>query len=278
MGKWGWDLSKKYRRGRRKEKKGGGLLSTLILIVAIAIFLFAGFQLFTILKGYFDGKKEYDDVRDLVIKKSDKVEKDEEIESDKFVVDFDELSKMNPDTIGWIRFHPEPANISYPIVQTDNNDTYLHKTFSASDNSVGAIFLNAYNNSNLEDHNSIIYGHYMNDKSMFHNLWEYESEDFWKANPNFYIYTPDGRVHTYAIFSVAKVKDMDDLYNVVFNNDDEVMAQIEHVKGVSLYDTKVEVGTDQPMITLSTCTSVSDSEERFVVVGVRKEVDFVNNK
>ena len=38
-------------------------------------------------------------------------------DEDEFVVDFDELKKINADTVGWIRFYPEPSQISYPLVQ-----------------------------------------------------------------------------------------------------------------------------------------------------------------
>ena len=48
-----------------------------------------------------------------------------------FRVDFDKLKAINPDTIGWIRFSPEPSVINYPIVQGADNDKYLHQTFSA---------------------------------------------------------------------------------------------------------------------------------------------------
>ena len=67
----------------------------------------------------------------------------------RFKVDFDALLGINPDTVGWIRFDPEPSQIDYPLVQTTDNSTYLNKTFSASDNTVGAIFVNTYNKSGL---------------------------------------------------------------------------------------------------------------------------------
>ena len=46
-----------------------------------------------------------------------------------FRVDFDALLEVNPDTVGWIRFYPEPSQINYPIVQGQDNDEYLHQTF-----------------------------------------------------------------------------------------------------------------------------------------------------
>ena len=62
-------------------------------------------------------------------------------DKEKFRVDFDELMKINKDTVGWIRFYKEPSQINYPVVQGADNDLYLHKTFSANENTLGAILL-----------------------------------------------------------------------------------------------------------------------------------------
>ena len=94
---------KTYHRGRRKKKKGG-IISTLILIIAIAVFCVSGYQLYKIFGGYHQGKSEYDKVREVAVHGDDKDE-------DEFVVDFDELKKINADTVGWIRFYPEPSQI-----------------------------------------------------------------------------------------------------------------------------------------------------------------------
>ena len=93
------------------------MIIRVILVAAIIVFCFSAFQLYRIFRGYQQGKKEYDQIRELAV-----TEEDEEA----FRVDFDELLKINPDTVGWIRFYPEPSQISYPLVQTDNNDLYLN--------------------------------------------------------------------------------------------------------------------------------------------------------
>lgn len=59
---------KSYHRGRRDKKKKGGILSTLVLIVALAVFLVSGFQLFQIFSEYRAGEKEYEKIQQLAIK------------------------------------------------------------------------------------------------------------------------------------------------------------------------------------------------------------------
>ena len=266
----GADSAEGPHRGRRRKgkgKKGKGIVSNLILIVALAVFAVSAYQLFKIGKGYYDGRSEYDKIRDLAIETKDD-DGDDAGNQPRYQVNFDELMALNSDTIGWIRFDPEPAIINYPIVQGKDNQEYLHKTFSANDNSLGTIFLNVENNSNFRDQNSIIYGHRMKDGSMFRHLQDYEDRAFWEANPYFYIYTPDGQELIYHIYSMGEVLDTSDTYLTEFNTEEEYQNFLNMTKQVSLYDTGIEVTTSDTIVTLSTCTSASDNH-RFVVRGVR---------
>ena len=183
-------------------------------------------------------------------------------------MDFDELLRINPDTIGWIRFAPEPSIINYPVVQGKDNDEYLHKTFSANENTLGAIFLNVDNNPNFNDKNSIVYGHRMRDGSMFRHIQDYDNKAFWEANPYFYIYTKDGRELTYKVYSMGEVEDTSECYRTEFGTDEDFQKFLDMTKQISMYDTGVEVTTNDRIVTLSTCTSASDNH-RFVVRGVR---------
>lgn len=256
----------KRRRKEERRQKKGGIISTIVLVVAIAVFCVSGFQLYKIMSGYHKGKAEYDKILEIAVEEK---EPEEEGQEDSFRVNFDELLAINPDTVGWIRFSPEPSQINYPVVQGDDNDLYLHKTFSANDNTVGAIFVNVYNNPDFNDRNTIIYGHRMNDNSMFHDLAKYEDKSFWESNPYFYIYTPDGREITYHIYSTGVVKDVSDTYLTEFASDEEYQAFLNMTKEVAAYDTGVEVGTDDVIVTLSTCTKASN-DDRFVVRGVKE--------
>lgn len=256
-----------HQRGRRKSRKARrkNMILNVILVAAIVVFCVSAFKLLQIGKGYKDGQSEYEKVRDVAIKSAD--------DKEKFRVDFDELMKINDDTVGWIRFYKEPSQINYPVVQGEDNDLYLHKTFSANENTLGAIFVDAAASSDFTDKNTIIYGHRMKDGSMFRKLEEYKDKDFWKENPYFYIYTPDGREITYKIYSVGQVLDTSDTYLTSFASDEEYQTFLDMTMKEADYDTGVKVTTDDTVVTLSTCTAASD-EHRFVVRGVKeKEVE-----
>lgn len=256
-----------HHRGRRKSRKARrkNMILNVILVAAIVVFCVSAFKLLQIGKGYKDGQSEYEKVRDVAIKNAD--------DKEKFRVDFDELMKINDDTVGWIRFYKEPSQINYPVVQGEDNDLYLHKTFSANENTLGAIFVDAAASSDFTDKNTIIYGHRMKDGSMFRKLEEYKDKDFWKENPYFYIYTPDGKEITYKIYSVGQVLDTSDTYLTSFAGEEDYQKFLDMTMKEADYDTGVKVTTDDTIVTLSTCTAASD-EHRFVVRGVKeKEVE-----
>ena len=106
---------------------------------------------------YYSGGKEYDKLKDKAI--TIETTKDSEDTSEaRFKVDFDVLLQENPDTVAWIRFD-EPSIISYPVVKSADNKEYLTKTFTESDNKLGAIFMDMRNTSDFSDKNTMIYGH-----------------------------------------------------------------------------------------------------------------------
>lgn len=260
---------RRRRRRRRKDKRSKkgkvmNVISTIILLIALGVFAFSAVQLYQIFHGYHEGQEEYDGIIELAVSNEETADEDD----DGFRVDFDALLGINPDTVGWIRFSPEPAQINYPVVQGTDNSLYLDKTFSANDNTVGAIFVNVYNNPDFNDRHTLVYGHRMNDNSMFHDLAKYREKDFWKANPYFYIYTPDGRKITYLIYAAGEVLETSESYNTVFANDDEFQKFIDLTKQEAGYATGADVSVNDTVVTLSTCVK-GKSEARMVVRGVK---------
>lgn len=253
----------KHHRGRRKKRKvnkGALFLSNLILVLSIIIFIISAYKLFSTGKGYMDGRSEYKKVMDLAV--------EYEEEDNRFRVNFDKLMEINEDTVGWIRFYPEPSIINYPVVQGEDNKLYLKKTFSANDNTLGTIFVDMGCEGDFSGKHTLIYGHRMKDGSMFRKLEEYKDKSFWEENPYFYIYTPDGKEITYQIYSTGVIKDDAKTYTVDFASEDEYQDFLDYTVSVADYETGVSVTTENQVITLSTCTAASD-DHRYVVHGVK---------
>ena len=62
--------------GKSEKKNGrkGRLVSNIILVVAIIVFCVSAFQLFRILSGYYEGRKEYDEVKELAVTEEETAE------------------------------------------------------------------------------------------------------------------------------------------------------------------------------------------------------------
>lgn len=108
-------------------------------------------------------------------------------------IDFETLWQQNPDVIAWITI-PD-TNIDYPIVQTDNNDKYLHIDLDGRQSVYGTIFLDCDSESDFSGYHNILYGHNMKNGSMFQNVVKYKQEEFFNSHRDIYIYTPEREIH-----------------------------------------------------------------------------------
>ncbi len=250
---------------KKKQKRAAfDIISGTILIVAVCVFVFSLYQLVMMLIPYHTGGKEYEEIQDLAITADS--------DGTGFSVDFDALLEINPDTIAWIRFD-EPSIINYPVVKSADNNEYLTKTFAENDNKLGAIFMDMRNSSDFSDRNTIIYGHHLNvSPDMFSRLHLYEDEEFCKEHPDFYIYTPDGKVRTYTVFSAGVVNAAADNYDIEFASDEEFEQYIELCRESSNYQVDVDVNAQSQILSLSTCTG-DQRDERFLLQGVLTAVD-----
>lgn len=253
---------KKHHRGRRKKKGGSNIVSNIILVIAIVVFAVSAYKLYGIFSEYNKGDKEYQKIQDLVIN----TEKKDDTKEETFSVDFEKLLEMNSDVVGWIRFD-EPSEINYPVVQGRDNEEYLKRTFEANTNKLGTLFVDVNNPGDFSGRNTFIYGHNMKNGSMFAQLLKYKDDSFYKEHPYFYIYTPDGKVRTYEIFSAGVVKDTSDSYIMDYADGAAFQTYIDYIKQQSAYPTSAEVTTASKIVSLSTCTNVRD-DERFLVHGV----------
>ena len=108
----------------------------------------------------------------------------------------------------------------------------------------------------------------MKNGSMFGQLRKYKTKEYYEQNPYFYIYTPDGKEVKYQIFAVSVVEDTSRSYTSFYNNDEEYLDYLNYLKSIAGYDTGVEVTADSKIVSLSTCTNVSETQ-RLLVHGVK---------
>ena len=97
------------------------------------------------------------------------------------MIRFDELREENPDIVAWIRSDdPENTGIDYPVFYSGDNEKYLRRDLYGKSHIAGSIFLEGLNRPDFTDYYTVIYGHNMNDGSMFGGLKKYRKKEFWE--------------------------------------------------------------------------------------------------
>lgn len=163
------------------------------------------------------------------------------------------LQEINGDVIGWIQI-PD-TGLSYPLLQGTDNDYYLDHTWQKTYSAVGSIFMDERNSDDLSDFNTIIYGHNMNDGSMFGYLHQFKDESFLEAHPCLYLVDDASNSRTYRIFAAYEVSvSTAESYVISFAGEEDKQAFIEDCLALSAVDTGVIPTVEDTIVTLSTCT------------------------
>lgn len=172
-------------------------------------------------------------------------------------IDIAVLVQKNPDIIGWL-WIPE-TEISYPLLHGADNQYYLNSTYDLTYSPSGSIFMDYRNGEELRDDNSVIYGHNMNNNTMFGDLKEYMQSDYLKEHKDIYIYTRRG-AFKYRAFSAYQTLATSDSYTLKLGGEKGFRAFLES-RSNRTEDTPAE---QFPLLTLSTCTNGQELE-RYVL-------------
>lgn len=183
---------------------------------------------------------------------------------EKKTVDFASLQKQNPDIVGWIFFENE--RISYPLLYSGDDVTYLYHAADKSKSDAGSIFVEGANHPDFEDCYTIIYGHNMRDLSMFGKLRYYRQKSGYdKTHAFFQILTKDN-AYRYQIFAYSQVDAHSWVYRVPYASDEVFGEFIKKLYANSMTDTNVQANPTDKIVTLSTCAQTG---KRLVIHAVR---------
>ena len=199
------------------------------------------------------------------------VQQSESAVGEQAMVDLSAYLAQNPDFVAWLRI--PGTNVDYPVVQTDNPDYYLNHTFSGKSSVVGTLFSLADADYAAPGRNIAIYGHHLRSsgEKMFTSLMRYKNPDFYGDNQTI-VLDSLYRHSEYTIFAVVNMKVGDwEPSRTTFSGDAAFMAFVNRAKSESLYDTGVEVGADDHILTLITCDrSYAGKEGRLVILAVER--------
>ncbi len=282
------------------QKKVFNILTTLIMVVALAVFVYSGYQLYSTWREYNEADNYYEGLpfpsmppvvqgteapteQDESSGDTDADEPDTSGEDDgtdapgdsntetsteapteaapvDWIGVYNQMKAQNPDYIGWIFLGG--TKIYYPVVQAEDNDYYLHRLFDGTENFAGTIFADYRCNDVFKSGHTILYGHNMKNGSMFANLRYYEGDWFYYEYPTFTVFTEEGEL-TFEIFSIYVTDPGSDTYVTRFGNDEAYVEWLKERQELSRIKIDMELDASTVTLTLSTC--VNNNTQRLVV-------------
>lgn len=256
---------RRYGKGARR----GGVWRALF-IISLVVLLGAVSCIGYIFYTYWAGQNEYDLLAQEHMQIQD--EGDGSIVSlGSFQIDWDGLRAINPDVVGWI-YIPD-TQINYPIVWREDDDNYyLKRTFG--DNSVGTfgaeygtVMLAGANSSQWNDQVNVIYGHHLNNGSMFAYFAQMEDSAVFNASRTIYVLTPVGNFRTTSFAMDKVVGSSTDIVIPNFPTEEEFTAYVSQRIADSIVtpDPAAPPASDiKQVFAFSTC-SQPDHENRLIV-------------
>jgi sortase B len=265
------------------KKKKSNFIYNLLLVLFTLIFLGSATYLFLY---YYSSKKseeKVDELKALIIEDTEDetgageqaAEEDLFIEIDGVRIQrkFKDLYTRNSNFVGWLTI--EGTAVDYPVVQCmENEEYYLRRDFDGEKSTAGTLFVDTSSDLEKPSDNLLIYGHNMKAGTMFHDILQYQDEEFYQ-NHKYIQFDTIYEDATYEVIAAFKteIQDVDYegfKYYQFFDaaSQEEFQDYVSNCQRLTGYTTDRTASYGDKLITLSTCSYHAD-EGRFVVVAVK---------
>ena len=263
---------KKYHRIKGKHfKEIKKKIKLIIFILTIIILLSIAY----IIKDYVDKEKlkETSDLLNSIEIEENRIAEDIDISEPtktERMLQVEKLQEQNEDIVGWIEI--EGTNINYPVLQGDDNTYYMTHDYQKNKNTYGSIFLDKDYDWAIPSSNLLIYGHNLQDGTMFHDILNYKDKNYYEEHSIIRFTTAEEDCEydiISAFYSRVYYKSEKNVFRYYYfinaETEDEYNEFIENAKEASLYDTGKDAEYGDQLITLSTC-SYHTEDGRFAIV------------
>ena len=189
----------------------------------------------------------------------------------------DDLVKINPDTAGWVTIYG--TNIDYPVVKGKDDKEYLNKDALGKYSVSGSIFMSCLNSKDFSDPYTLIYGHHMDNGSMFGDLDKFrDDEDFFynKNNKRFEkgeegVLIMQDRVWNLKVLAIVETSAYDHTIYRSKKKQEEISSLVEYIQQKAKY--KRDVGEVDKILALSTCMSATSYDRTVLICKMEVRTD-----
>lgn len=242
-----------------KQKK---LIWGITFIIALIICIICGYKIISFILSDGGNVEQYCEATSTVATSNKNAENHN--------INWDKLKEDNKDIYSWI-YIPN-TNVDYPVVQSSKNeadDFYLNHNIHKKYEFAGSIYSEKHNSKDYLDPVTVLYGHNMNNGSMFKTLHKFEDRSFFKKNKYIYIYMPNEKL-TFKIYAAYVYDDRHILNSFDFSDPDilrEYQKYTLNPESIAKNTRKVSLNKNSKILTLSTCTNGAENT-RYLVQGV----------
>ena len=245
------------------------IIRIILLIILICFMCYFSYNIYNYLSEEKANKKLNEDLIDIAITTTEiEIGQDNDnINEMPIEINFEVLKQKNSDIVGWLYLENSPIN--FPVVQGKDNDYYLRRLIDGTYNSAGTIFMDYRNDKNMNDWNTIIYGHNMKNSTMFGTLLNYKEQSYYDEHKIMYYITENKK---YKVELIAGYTESSDavIYNISTNEHMKYKI-LESAKNKSTFKSNVEINAEDKILTLSTCSYDFD-EARYILMGILNEL------
>ncbi len=161
--------------------------------------------------------------------------------------------------VGWLTLNH--TEIDYCFAQSKDNDYYLHRTLDGEYLFSGTLFLDYRCQADFSDFNSVIYGHNMNDGSMFGRLSGFGDEEYFASHRDGKIYL-ENQTYSLEIMAYLIVHSQE---GTIYSPNIDRYAYQNFIKNHAIQYREWNMDEKARFLTLSTC-STTDVDERSVLI------------
>lgn len=183
--------------------------------------------------------------------------------------EYEKLLGKYPHIIGWLMIEDTPIDL--PVMQTEDNDFYLHRNIEGQEDKNGTLFLDYRDDVLQGSSNYIIYGHNMKSGAMFGTLKQYLEQDY-IADHSLILFDTIYEKQEYRVIAVclSEVGYQDDdtyrYYDYINpSSKEEFDMYLREVRACAIYDDTKDLTMEDTLLTLSTCNSYTEDGRLFVV-------------
>lgn len=258
-------LKKKGKHFKRLKAKHKFIIFLLIIVIIVSV---------VYILRYVNDKKEIKEESNLLNSIEIEETKITEEKTER-MLQVEKLQEENSDIVGWIEV--EGTNINYPVLQGEDNSYYKNHNYKKEENTYGSIFLDKDYDWSIPSSNLLMYGHNLQDGSLFHDILNYKDESYYKEHPiiRFTTKNDDSEYEIIsAFYSRVYYKSEQNVFRYYYfidaKNENEYNEFVENAKKASIYETGKTAKYGDQLITLSTC-SYHTEDGRFAIVARKKD-------